>query len=99
MIKQPQKCFTYGQYCQKIETVLVTVSKFEKGDAHDNLLRPSNKIAIINLVILGCYFILTHYWVKNKNENNNHIEKFKAQRSPNKTTRISNSNEKGIRTS
>ena len=52
MIKQPQKCFTYGQYCQKIETVLVTFSMFEKGDAHDYLLRPSNKIAMINLVIL-----------------------------------------------
>ena len=66
VIKQPQKCFTYGQYCQKIETVLVTVSMFEKGDAHDYLLRPSNKIAMINLVILRCHFILTHYWVKNK---------------------------------
>ena len=85
-INLKQKCFTYGPYCQKIETVLVTVSKFEKGDAHDYLLRPSNKIAMINLVILGCYFILTHYWVKNKNDNNYYIEKFKGQRSPNKTT-------------
>ena len=79
--------------------MLVTVSKFETGDARDNLLRPSNKIAMINLVILGYYFILTHYWVKNKNDKNYHIEKFKGQRSPNKTTRISISNEKGIRTS